>query len=260
MTIQHSNAFAPNLGVIAQRTQGTAVAHFSMAKHNSRPEDISAAFSGGGLLVRTVQLQHAHKELHQCGVGVETARSQHATGANQHGGLRKWTLAHSSLVPNYFGMGKDITGMPRHMAFLALPEKVGPHIVGIHEKDKASGNVAPDTALIHEADARFHLSNMLKTIMKEQGVRQGERLENNEVQTVGIEPDAIAGMLFYPTVSKPDWRSTKAEFQKVIDKGGPEFTGRTFPVFTYQQSERTQQPELKLLDSLVKNEVRQHEE
>ena len=260
MLLQNLNAIAPNDSLSVSTRAGHAVHASLKAGDNSRPEDISAAFSRGGVLVRTVQLPHAHKELHHCGISVDNARNLHASGASQHGGLRKWTLAHANLVPNYFAMGPNVTGMPRHMAFLALPEKVGRHIVGIHEKDNASGNVAPDMSVIHDADARFHLNKMLASLIKEQNVRQSERLENNEVQTVGIEPGAIAGLLFYPVPSKPHWLAARADFQKVIDKGGPEFAGRAFPVFTYQQDEGTQVPALKLLDTLVKREREAHEE
>ncbi|MDU8499525.1 hypothetical protein RYB01_10050 [Pseudomonas syringae] len=239
-----------------QRTQTASPIHnlgvsaSSMAAHDSRPEDIQAAFANGGLLIRTVQQKYAHKELERCNVDIDQARAAQMQG--DHGGLRKWTLGHADLMPNFFGMGHGATGMPRHMAFLALPEKVGEHVVGIHDKDAASGNVTAATHFMHPADARMDLNNMLGRLRSNQKSQPGERLENNEVQTVGVEPGAIAGMLFHPTMAKSSWAAAKKDFQSAIDKGGPEFAGRTFPVFSYAVDNRTGRAELRLLDSLTK--------
>lgn len=239
-----------------QRTHAASSMHnqgvtaSSMAAHNSHPEDIQAAFAREGLLVRTVQQKYAHKELESCNVNIDQARAAQAQG--NHGGLRKWTLAHADLTPNFFGMGHGATGMPRHMAFLALPEKVGQHIVGIHDKDAASGNVTADTHFMHPADARVDLNKMLGRLKSAQNSQRGERLENNEVQTVGVEPGAIAGMLFQPTMAKNTWAAAKKDFQSAIDKGGPEFSGRSFPIFSYATNERSGRTELRLLDNLSK--------
>jgi hypothetical protein len=64
--------------------------------------------------------------------------------------------------------------------------------------------------------------------------------------------EIIAGRMFHPSRVKSDWNSAKADFQKAIDKAGPEFEGRTFSVFQYAIDERTQKTELQLLDNLKK--------
>lgn len=222
----------------------------SMAAHDSRPADIEAAFARDGLLVRTVQQQKAHGDLENCHLTVDQARTLQAQG--KHSGLRKWTLAQTDLKPNFYKMGPEATGMPRHMAFLALPDKVGEHVVGVHDKDASSGNVTADTRIMSSADARMDLNKMLGRLKSNQSERPNAPLENNEVQTVGVEPAAIAGMLFHPTVMARDWAAAKGDFQKAIDKGGADFAGRTFPVFTYEVNPTTNKTELRLLDNLTK--------
>lgn len=242
VTAQSINAATP--------MQTTAAAATSLAAHDSHPRDIQAAFSQGGILIRTVQKKHAHQELHNCDVDLAQVRQLHAGGTETHGGLRKWSLGHAELCPNYFMMGVG-SQFDRHMAFLALPEKVGAHVVGIHECDASSGNPT-DTTVMTPQDARLGLNGLLGKLKNNQREKPDAPLINNEVQTVGVAPQAIAGMLFHPSAKAKTWEAARSDFQNAINAGGAEFAGRTFPIFSYAVDERTGRTELRLLDSLSK--------
>ncbi|MFJ3486923.1 hypothetical protein ACIPL1_26445 [Pseudomonas sp. NPDC090202] len=242
LTTQHVSTATP--------LQNAAPVAPSMAAHDSQPRDIQAAFAQGGLLVRTVTKANAHHELHHCDVTVDEAKQRHTDGATSHGGMRKWTLGHTDLRPNYYLLGGN-TGFPRHMAFLALPEKVGEHVVGIHDTDASSGNPHDKRAML-PADARFGLNKMLGRLQANQQERPDQPLITNEVQTVGVKPEAIAGMLFQPSSKARSWEAARQDFQTAIDSGGEEFAGRSFPVFSYATDERSGKSELRLLDTLTR--------
>jgi hypothetical protein len=197
--------------------------------HDKTPDDIQHAFRNSGLLIRTMQMQHAHKEFDRCGVTVEQALS-HAAGSGGHGGLRKWSLAHADLKPQYFMMGEEHSGpRARHLAVLAMPNLAGEHVVGVHEKDQGSGNIKPDTQVLAPDESRRQVGVLLNTLKGKQA-EQGN-LENCEIQTVGIEPTSMAGLMFNKPGAK--WEDSKAQVQSMLSKVGPEFHGRSFPVFTY---------------------------
>lgn len=215
----------------AATTTPTAAAHGD----DKTPDDIQHTFKTSGLLIRTLQMKHAHKELHNCGVTIDEASRQAAEGGG-HGGLRKWSLAHADLKPQYYRMGPDSNGpLARHIAVLAMPDLAGEHVVGVHEKDQSSGNITSDTKTLRPEDSKHQVGALLDTLKGKQG--QHGDIENCEIQTVGIEPAAIAGLMF----NKPGgtWEGSKAEVQTMLSKAGPEFHGRSFPVFTFAHDDGT---------------------
>jgi hypothetical protein len=232
--------------------QGAGTVAASRAADDSHARDIQVAFSQGGLLVRTVQKKNAHQDLHNCAVTPDQAKALHDSRASSHGGLRKWSLGHADLRPNYFGMGTP-TGIPRHMAFLALPEKMGDHVIGVHKRDQGSGRPPVDPMVKLASDARMELKALLGELTSEQRGTPTEAIgDNNEIQTIGIRPEAVAGMLFTPSPSVRTWEAAKNDFQKAINAAGPEFEGRSFPIFSYDTSDATHKTELRLLDTLSK--------
>ncbi|WP_447892441.1 dermonecrotic toxin domain-containing protein [Pseudomonas marginalis] len=193
---------------------------------------IIEAFEKDGLLIRTLQLRNAHLEFHNTGENLDSIRAQ--GDANRgHGGLRKWSLAQADLLPNYYKMGDNAGALPRNMAILALPEKLQDNITAIHEKDAFSGNIQADTRYLGREKAREGMQGLLNDLKNQQGEHPGSALENSEIQTVGVPPDALVGLVFYGSNGQT-WEAAKPQFQKAINRAGPEFDGKSYPVFTYK--------------------------
>jgi hypothetical protein len=193
---------------------------------------IIEAFQTDGLLIRTLQLRNAHLEFHNTGENLDSIRAQGEANRG-HGGLRKWSLAQADLLPNYYKMGDNAGALPRNMAILALPEKLQNNITAIHEKDAFSGNIQADTRYLGPEKAREGMQTLLKELKDQQGEHPGSALENSEIQTVGVPPDALVGLVFYGSNGQT-WETAKPQFQKAINRAGPEFEGKSYPVFTYK--------------------------
>jgi hypothetical protein len=216
----------------APASQVSATASIAGAhKEDTRPEEIAHAFNHGGLLIRTAQMNNAHHELRDNNMSVEDARAN-------NGHLRKWSMAHADLKPNYYLMGDDGT---REAAFLALPDKVGNHVVGVHSQDAFSGGIKPDMKNIPHGTSRTQMNNVLNTLKNDQKARPDDRLDNSEIQTVGMPPASIAGMMFNPAKKfgqkdNSTWAESKPKFEQMLQKAGPDFHGRSFPVFGYEDT------------------------
>jgi hypothetical protein len=229
--VQPVNSVAPASSVSAAGPAAAAGKH----KQDKTPEQITEAFSKGGLLVRTAQTNNAHYELRDNHISVDQGRD------NNDVRLRKWSMAHSELKPNFFQMGPE---HPREAAFLALPDKVGNHVVGVHEKDNFSGSIRPDMKNMPYEQSKAQMDQVLNTLKTNQRTNPKQQLDNSEIQTVGMPSDSIAGMLFNPakpkfgqSASETTWEGGgKARFENMLQKAGPDFHGRSFPVFRYQDT------------------------
>lgn len=213
-----------------------------------RVAQIEQAFDQGGLLVRSCQMKHAHLDFnHELDIAPRP-------GEPCDGGyLRKFVLAQKDLVPNFYKMGPDVTAMPRCIGVLTLPDKMGDHLVGIHSTDQFSGAQPTGKSYLDHGTASTQLAGLLAELKATQAERPGEKLDNNEIQSVGVPPDAMAGLLFSPSTAMggyPDWNAAKADFQKVADKMHACYDGQQFPVFGYQQ-EGTGPTRLVQIDSLT---------
>ena len=204
----------------------------STATDGAPSRSIIEAFQKDGLLIRTLQLRNAHLEFHNTGENLDSIRAQGEANRG-HGGLRKWSLAQADLLPNYYKMGDNAGALPRNMAILALPEKLQDNITAIHEKDAFSGNIQADTRYLGREKAREGMQGLLNDLKNQQGEHPGSVLENSEIQTVGVPPDALVGLVFYGSNGQT-WVAAKPQFQKAINRAGPEFDGKSYPVFTYK--------------------------
>ncbi len=193
---------------------------------------IVEAFQTEGLLIRTLQLRNAHLEFHNTHENLESIRSQ-GDADRGHGGLRKWSLAQADLLPSYYKMGDHAGALPRNMAILAMPEKLQDNITAVHEKDAFSGNIQADTRYLGPEKARESMKSLLRDLKNQQGEHPDSALENSEIQTVGVPPDALVGLVFYGSNGQT-WEAAKPQFQKVINRASNEFDGKEYPVFTYK--------------------------
>lgn len=208
---------------------------------------IVEAFQTGGLLIRTLQLRNAHLEFHNTQENLESIRAQGDTNRG-HGGLRKWSLAQADLLPNYYKMGDNAGALPRNMAILAMPEKLHDNITAIHEKDAFSGNIQADTHYLGKEKARESMKSLLRDLQNQQSEHPDSALENSEIQTVGVPPDALVGLVFYGSNGQT-WEAAKPQFQNTINRASNEFDGKAYPVFTYKvEGGKTQ---LEYLDTLT---------
>jgi hypothetical protein len=210
-----------------------AAASVASAHHDDRtPAEIQHAFKTSGLLIRTLQMKNAHHEFHNCNVSIDAAREQAKTGG--HGGLRKWSLAHAELEPQYYKMGANVSTMARPCAVLAMPDLVGNHVVGVYDKDHSSGGITDTMKPLTPDDRKKQIGGLLGTLKSNQA--QHGSLENSEIQTVGIAPGSIAALMFDPMsgqAGRTTWQNSKPKFEEMLSKAGPEFHGRNFPVFTF---------------------------
>ena len=202
----------------------------SQAQYNSSPEDVQSSFRNEGLLVRTVQEKNAHYEFAGTGSTLPQASGEETPY------LRKWSYAHQNLQPNYFNMGPDSVFFGRHMGVVARPEQVGQHVVGVYQKDAFSGNVQPGMTTMPVDQANSEIANLRGQLFDAQRERPGQPLENSEIQTVGVDPAAMSGFLFHPSRVVATWDQAQPGFDNWASQAGPEFTDRTFPVFTYEST------------------------
>ncbi|QNM95077.1 hypothetical protein [Chitinimonas koreensis] len=198
-----------------------------------RVAQIQDAFAGGGLLVRSCQMKHAHLDFNH-DLDIEPRPGQPCDG----GYLRKFVLAQQDLVPNFYKMGPEVAAMPRCIGVLTLPDKMGDHLVGIHATDQASNAQPTGKSYLDHGTASARLASVLAELKADQAERPGQPLDNNEIQAVGVPPDALAGLLFSPNSALggyPDWEAAKPAFQQVADKMHACYDGQQFPVFGYRQ-------------------------
>lgn len=222
----------PPITVVENNHLPTTEVTTSTATDGTQYRPIIEAFQKDGLLIRTLQLRNAHLEFHNTGENLDSIRAQGEANRG-HGGLRKWSLAQADLLPNYYKMGDNAGALPRNMAILALPEKLQDNITAIHEKDAFSGNIQADTRYLGREKAREGMQGLLNDLKNQQGEHPGSALENSEIQTVGVPPDALVGLVFYGSNGQT-WEAAKPQFQKAINRAGPEFDGKSYPVFTYK--------------------------
>ncbi|MFY0751539.1 dermonecrotic toxin domain-containing protein [Pseudomonas sp. NFX5] len=225
----------PPTTVVENNRVPTTEVTTSTATDGTQYRPVIEAFEKDGLLIRTLQLRNAHLEFHNTGETLDNIRAQ--GDANRgHGGLRKWSLAQADLLPNYYKMGDNAGALPRNMAILAFPEKLQNNITAIHEKDAFSGNIQADTRYMGQENARKGMQDLLTELKTQQGEHPDNPLENSEIQTVGVPPDALAGLVFYGSNGQT-WEAAKPQFQRAINRAGPEFDGKSYPVFTYKVEE-----------------------
>ncbi|WP_341528600.1 DUF4157 domain-containing protein [Nostoc sp. UHCC 0302] len=211
-------------------------------------QEIINKFNTGGLLIRTMQKQHAEKEFDHLEATVEEALEMAKRG--NHSGLRKWSLTHKDLLPNYFKMGPEVTTMARYMAVLVDPSQVGDSYIGFHEKDAFSGNLQPDTKLVEQDKAISEIEDLLKKLKQNQE-KSANALENNEVQTLGFSANSVAGLMYKAGggMSGPkQWSAAKSDFQRLVNTMGKKLNQQTFQVFTYEIEGK--QTKLVYLDTL----------
>jgi hypothetical protein len=82
-------------------------------------------------------------------------------------------------------------------------------------------------------NAHKGMQDLLTELKTQQSEHPDNPLENSEIQTVGVPPDALAGLVFYGSNGQT-WEAAKPQFQKAINRAGPEFDGKSYPVFTYK--------------------------
>ncbi|QDG60105.1 dermonecrotic toxin domain-containing protein [Pseudomonas sp. NIBRBAC000502773] len=225
----------PPITVVENNHLSTTEVTTSTATDGTQYRPIIDAFEKDGLLIRTLQLRNAHLEFHNTGETLDNIRAQ-GDANRAHGGLRKWSLAQADLLPNYYKMGDNAGALPRNMAILAFPEKLQDNITAIHEKDAFSGNIQADTRYIGRENARKGMQDLLTDLKTQQSEHPENPLENSEIQTVGVPPDALAGLVFYGSNGQT-WEAAKPQFQRAINRAGPEFDGKSYPVFTYKVEE-----------------------
>jgi hypothetical protein len=206
-------------------------------KDDISPDQIQKAFENGGLLIRTVKDENAVDEFKHTNVSIDQAKENLESGVTTHSGLRKWSLAHAEVKPNYFMMGNN-RPLQRTLGVLAMPDKVGNHVVGVHERDNFSGGIKDDMKNLSPDDAKTQMSKALNSIKDEQKQRPGKQLDNSEIQTVGIPSNSVAGLMYRPRTgpaTADDWKAAKSKVESRLSGAGPEFHGRTLPVFTYAE-------------------------
>ncbi len=221
-----------------------------------KPEEIINEFNHGGIMIRTLQEKFAKFEFTNCSINIyEALFIANKVG---FGGLRKWTLAQSDLLPNYYKMGEEVGGMGRYIAIIALPSLLDKCVVGIHEKDNFSGNVQRNMQFMSKITQESEFKKLLTNLKREQSTRSVP-LENNETQTVGITPRALVGFIYYPTsgINVPrDWKSAKGKFENIIKevcKTDSTFINIDFHVFTYKVDNK--KTKLIYLDTLQENKI-----
>ncbi len=215
---------------------------------------IMRRFNEGGLLIKSLQIPHAHKDFQDADVTLEEAQA--AARAGRYGSKRNWSLAHGGIKPSYYKMG--VSMLPRNMASLADPELIGDErFVEISDTDKASNSRLPaDTRTLPPDEARRQMGAVRERLLKKQSESAG-RIDNSEIQTVGFSPNAVVGFMFKEGGNLGSWEAARATFQQVVnritDPGSdlPGFTPSTrerFYVFTYTETDTG--TELVYLDTL----------
>jgi hypothetical protein len=180
-----------------------------------------------------LQAGNAEKEFDNLDETPEQASTRAERG--EHSGLRKWTLAHKDLLPNYYKMGPEVMAAARYMAILADPNKVGNRFVGFHEQDAFSGNLRAGTKLINQPEATDKIKDLLGKLKRSQE-KIKKPLENNEVQTLGFSREAVNALLFKGSgdSTKPEsWQAAKPDFQRLVNGIQGKGPMKSFHVFTY---------------------------
>lgn len=219
---------------------------------NVSPQNVIDIFNNGGLLARTVQEKHARSEFENCNDSISSAMTRQTQGG--HGGLRKFSLIQNELFPSLYKMGDDVGAFGRFMGVLAIPDKVGEHVVAIHSKDNSSGNITSDMNYMSHSEASNGISNLLTELKSNQKERPNEALENNEIQLVGINPESLVGFIYYPTKGfgiPKDWHQARGKFEKLIDSSKDNIPFNEMHVFTYNHNDN--KTDLVHLDTLNVN-------
>ncbi|MFI0780215.1 hypothetical protein [Streptomyces sp. NPDC021212] len=191
----------------------------------SEAQDLMRKAGEGGVLVRSVQWNNLPYEFTSDDVRTPEA-SRGRNEAGQHGGLTKWSLLHQDLVPNFFKMHFDpetaAPPMSRFMGTMADPEAFmdgeGSRFLEISSNDRASNNFAPEGSESRSSgEAREELKRLLAEMKERQQGSPGERLDNTEIQTLGVPSGAVSGFLFSPNGQYANWAQARPTFQKVVD-------------------------------------------
>ncbi|WP_232434885.1 hypothetical protein, partial [Burkholderia ubonensis] len=200
-------------------------------------------FEKTGLLVRTVQ----DKDLHY----IFENYDENIKVVGQDGYLQKWSLTHESLAPNYFNMGDPSKPFGRGIAVLADPEKFGQHIVAVHSSDAFSGGVTDEMVKygsLRQEDFLAQLSKVKVTLQeKQREIEKNEPVDNSEIQSVGVNHEAILGFMYFPTkkIGSAEVAANiigKQLATAIHNKVGAEsassspFVGRNYPLFTYKRT------------------------
>ncbi len=207
--------------------------------------EIYSSFQGTGLLIRTLQFENVFSEFSS--YGKECCKL-----LNDRFGLLKWSLTHSNLLPQYHYMSHESSPIyRRHIAVLAMPSRICRFIEGrFYSKDAASGTLQEWMCkkTLGWEGAKISFQNLYNELKN----NYPQITENNEVQTAGINLDAIVGLMYWE--EQEDWYNKMKEFQRLIDKFKqiPNFK-TLFPIFTYEKPGNRIGTTLKYLGCLKAN-------
>ncbi|MCL9783360.1 hypothetical protein M9194_18180 [Vibrio sp. S4M6] len=222
-----------------QSSKGVSV-EFSSSNASEKSKLVLDLFSGDGLLIRSVQTKNLWHEL--------TGETQNDTKTTAS--KRNWSLMSSELKDNYYKMGPETGLMPRDFAVLASPHGLSENVIGIYETDQASSSSEPiDKQTLSSEEVMVGLSKLKSNLVEKQKSTTG-RIDNSEIQTLGLNPKGVVGLLFYPSKTGLSFDDFKDKIQRQFEKSGSGFHNKEMPIFEFSRDDNGL-PRLKCLGSVT---------
>ena len=204
-------------------------------------------YNEGGLLVHTIQVENAKYEADNLIVSLENAlhnQDQQITGEPAkegqkpgHSGKRNWSLIHEEITCNPYDMGDD---GKRFMGVLAQMKDVSNKYLKIYLADASSNSrIQEKQAILEEKEALSQIGGVLKELKQKE--LKGDNNNNSEIQTLGMDPNALGGLLFHKvkfnrfkeTVQPQSWEEAKPLFQNAINEMASRGGRTSYYIFTY---------------------------
>lgn len=176
-------------------------------------QELENYFKERGLLVHTVQLEHLGANF-KCLTTTENQTSGNTEGSKYDSPKKNWSIAHPDIKPNFYKMGKDVCGFPRHIAIMAVPSLIDwTKYLAISSQDMSSNSrISKDTKPLDPQEAMSLYDKVLAQLKKSTPTEQNQ---NSEVSTLGFDIKAFCGLLFHGT--EEWWNANKGKVKSQLE-------------------------------------------
>ena len=220
----------------------------SSSKIPTDAQKILDEYSKGGLLVHSIQLENAKFEADNLIVTIEEAVhnqdlkvGEQAAKPGQragHSGKRNWSIIHDQITCSPYEMGEE---GKRFMAVLARMEGVANKYLEVYAKDASSNaKILKDQQLLEEKAALVKIQQVLDQLKA-----NPKSKDNSEIQTLGIDPQALGGLVFHKVkfnqfkkvIQPQTWDEARPLFQTAINEMAARGGRSEYHIFTYRNNE-----------------------